>query len=261
VKFSDNIPAFTKPVQILILLPLLTADMALVWLPYEGEIMKITGRSILLSLVLLLPTSLHAFKPNDTGHGGITRDALDEISVTINGETVKFTDAAKEEIKAANNGTDLSFDFFTPRAHFDDENLEESSRRIIALKVLVIAQATFGDGKEARKYLGEALHTIQDFFAHSNEPDEGLRIPNFGVDVLDKLPITTPTCTGTLFHPGSTLIPGAGLTTGYFLLPLCDVGLPKGKCIHGLGSRVPILLLGVTLAIARTKYDIAVNNG
>ena len=197
--------------------------------------MKITGRSILLSLVLLLPTSLYAFHPDDGGHGGITRDALDEISVTINGETVKFTDAAKEEIKAANNSTDLSFDFFTPSAHFDDEKLRESSLRIIGFKALVIFKATFGDGKEARKYLGQALHTIQDFFAHSNEPDEGLHIPNFGVDVLDKLPITTPTCTGSLFEPGSTLIPGVGLTTGYFLIPLCDVGLPQGKCIHGLG--------------------------
>ncbi|MDD5269389.1 MAG: hypothetical protein PHO08_20115 [Methylococcales bacterium] len=167
---------------------------------------------------------------NDTGHGGITRDAL-VLSITIDGETLKFTDKAKEEIKDAN--FEVDHHQLTASFHFDDESLNEGMTRINTLKEQVIQEAKAGNGKSARKSLGGALHTIQDFFAHSNQADQGLVIPNFGVDILNALPSNVATCDGSILNPGSTLLPSAGLTTGYFKIPLCNP--PAGKCKNGLG--------------------------
>ncbi len=173
----------------------------------------------------------HPFSLNDTGHGGITRDALAAISITINGETLKFTDRAREEVKDAN--FEVDHHQLTASFHFDDEALGGGSSRIVALKEQVISSATGGNGKAARQALGGALHTLQDFFAHSNQADQGLPIPNFGSAVLTALPSNVAACTGSFLNPGSVLLPGAGLTTGYFTIPLCNP--PNGKCKHGLG--------------------------
>ena len=171
-----------------------------------------------------------AFHLDDTGHGGITRDALLNASVTISGETLKFTDRAKEEIKDAN--FEVDWHQFSPSFHFDNESLGTGTQRINTLKEQVISEAKGGNGKAARKALGGALHTIQDFFSHSNQVNQGLTIPNFGVDVLAPLPANAATCTGTLLNWGSILLDGAGLTSGYFI-PLCQP--PTGKCKHGVG--------------------------
>ncbi|MDP3670565.1 MAG: hypothetical protein WA191_02130 [Telluria sp.] len=195
--------------------------------------MKLTKRAWLPIICVCLAASAQvlAFSLNDTGHGGITRDALASASITISGETLKFTDRAKEEVKDANFEVDRHQ--LTASFHFDDESLSAGTSRINTLKEQVISSATGGNGKAARKALGGALHTIQDFFAHSNQPDQGLAIPNFGTATLTAVAANVATCNGTFLNPGSTLLPGAALTTGYFKIPLCDP--PAGKCKHGLG--------------------------
>lgn len=180
----------------------------------------------MLALVLAAPDPGRAFETNAQGHGGITQDALHGVSITLNGETLKFTERAILEVRKANFDVDwhqLAADF-----HFDDEALGGGSQRINALRAQVIAAAVGGDGKAARKALGGALHTIQDFFAHSNQVNAALPMPNFGTDVLAALPATTATC----LADGATLIPNVGLTSGYFkfINGLCA---PKGKCNHG----------------------------
>ena len=178
---------------------------------------------------LFLGSSAWSFSLNDTGHGGATRDALNAASVTVDGQVLKFTDRAKEEIKDAN--FDVDWHQFSPSFHFDNESLDTGTARIKALKEETITQAKGGNGKAARKALGGALHTIQDFFAHSNQANQGLSVPNFGVDVLTPLPATTATCTGSFLNPGSVLLNGVGTTTGYFI-PLCQP--PGSKCKHGV---------------------------
>lgn len=195
--------------------------------------MKLSTWGWLSAVFFLLVTTVgaaHAFGLSDVGHGGITRDALAEISVTVDDETLKFTDRAKEEIKDANFSVD--WHQLTASFHFDDEALNGGSIRINSLKEKVITDAKGGNGKSARKALGGALHTIQDFFAHSNQADQALAIPNFGDEVLTALPSDEATCSGSILNPGSTLLPSAGLTTGYFMIPLCVP--PSGKCKHGL---------------------------
>lgn len=179
-----------------------------------------------LAFGLAASPSSWAFKTDEQGHGGITRDALQGVSITLGGETLKFTDRAILETRSANFDVDyhqLAADF-----HFDDEALPAGSQRINALRTQVITAAIGADGRTARIALGGALHTIQDFFAHSNQVDASLSIPNFGNDLLTALPVTTRTCLAN----GGTLIPNVGLTTGYFKFgnSLCA---PAGKCNHG----------------------------
>lgn len=193
----------------------------------HARLAVLAGFAFTLSAVLC-GSPAWSFSLNDTGHGGITRDALNVASVVVDGQTLKFTDRAKEEVKDAN--FDVDWHQFSPSFHFDNENLGTGTARINALKEDVIAQAKGGNGNAARKALGGALHTIQDFFAHSNQADGSLAVPNFGVDVLTPLPTTMATCTGTFLNPGSVLLTGAGLTSGYFI-PFCQP--PGGKCKHG----------------------------
>ena len=194
-----------------------------------SRLKAVSNKAVLVCMLLLtwlIPDAGWAFKTDDQGHGGITRDALRDVSITINGETLKFTDRAAVEVRKANFAVDwhqLAADY-----HFDDESLPMGSQRINTLRTQVITAAIGGDGGAARTALGGALHTIQDFFAHSNQVNAALPIPNFGSDVLAALPTTTATC----LADGATLIPRVGLTTGYFKFGsgLCA---PSGKCNHG----------------------------
>ena len=79
---------------------------------------------------------MQAFKLNDGGHGGITRDAFSGVSATIDGETLIFTNRAKTEITEANFEVDKNQ--LDASLHFDDEALAGGTRRINALKEQVI---------------------------------------------------------------------------------------------------------------------------
>lgn len=192
---------------------------------------------VLLSLAWLSPPA-HAFKANEEGHEGITRQALGDISRTVDSETLRFTQRAINQIATANNRVDLNQS--NAALHFDDEALDTGSSMLVALKEQVITSllGDSADGRAARQTLGRALHTVQDFFAHSSAVETGFGIPDFGETVLGQLPMNVATCTGTVLNPGTTLIlPAPGLTSGYFQEPLCDP--PAGKCRHGLDFVCP----------------------
>ena len=151
--------------------------------------------------------SILAFKPEKEGEGhwAITYAAIDgsdfedesnsktKFALHTPGEWQKieakgfsFTRAAREEIYQANRGVDLvagssivfSHDFGIPENHFDNESFPQGSLRLITLKGNIINELTYVtdanteagimNGRAAREYLGQALHTLQDFYAHSN---------------------------------------------------------------------------------------------
>ncbi|MGH7803792.1 MAG: hypothetical protein ACREQJ_05550, partial [Candidatus Binatia bacterium] len=187
--------------------------------------------------VALAVSSAQAFKPNEAGHLGITTEALSPITRTADGQTVQFSDRALDEIRDANRNTDI-ITFFGVAEHFDDEAFVESSQRLLNLKESTIQKALAGDGDGAREDFGGALHTVQDFYSHSNWVELGnIAIePRLGREVMQPLPIGDATC-GDDF---GTLV-GAGLTdetTGYFPFPdPCagpPEGTPAGKCRHGV---------------------------
>src|SRR6185436_16702815 len=106
--------------------------------------------------------------------------------------------------------------FFGVAEHFDDEAFDLSSQRLLTLKESVIQQALAGDGEGARRDFGGALHTVQDFYSHSNWVElggSGIET-RLGREVLQPLAPDVATC------PASVgILGGAGLsdeTTGYF---------------------------------------------
>jgi hypothetical protein len=172
-----------------------------------------------------------AFKPNDGGHLGITSEAIRPISRTVSGETLKFSERALKQIRDANRATDIPFGF-TSENHFDNELFAFNTQRLITLKgeVIALITAPSPDGEKAREKLGGALHTLQDFYSHSNWVELG----NPGIDTrLGRSTYSAPAAGLDTCPTDKNVLGGAGLTTltsGYFSL----IGnIPKGKCTHG----------------------------
>ena len=161
---------------------------------------------------------------------------------------IKFLNALNE-IQSAN----VEVDSFPLRnsaaAHFDGEQIRQGSQRIIQLRQELVTSLLKGDKlQHARNLAGRALHTLQDFYSHSNWIELGNRKP---YDVLGKPGSEIPqdfiagpreaTCTNCPLEQGSGLPNGScetnldtvKLTSGYRSGQ--DIKKPKnlGKCSHG----------------------------
>ena len=58
-------------------------------------------------------------------------------------------------------------------AHFDAEMIVGANRRILEERIQVINALTAGEMTKARELTGQLLHTLQDFYSHSNWIDVG----------------------------------------------------------------------------------------
>jgi hypothetical protein len=205
------------------------------------------GLSTALLTLCVAVGSVHeaaAFKPTaEFGHVGVVRDALARISVPSSdgASTYRFSERAILQVRDATAGVDEIVsdrgELTVPNAHCDDELLPECTQRIIDIKNAVISllQSSPPNGGEARRQLGRALHTLQDFFSHSNWINISAGDPGLGVNVISRLAANQDTCERGFSSLGSGTLAGFGLTnttTGYFSLVLAP---PDGKCNHGLG--------------------------
>jgi hypothetical protein len=200
----------------------------------------------------ILQNNAFAFKPTaEFGHVGIVRDAIKGSPdspnpierTTSNGNTIKFSDRAIKEIRDSDAEVDHSIDFLNASAHCDNEQLETCSDRILQIKNFIIANLKSDqsrNGPLARYNLGRLLHTLQDFYSHSNwvESTNGSE-PNLslGNSIINSVSATTTTCEA----DGASLIT-TGLTSGYF--PFNETN----KCAHGFEGtigNVTILLEGI----------------
>jgi hypothetical protein len=109
--------------------------------------------------------------------------------------------------------------------HFDGENAAGAQLRLATLKqnVLDALRSDPINATGARDNLGSALHTIQDFYSHSNWVEQGNSAAHPGVGRSAALPFagpTTPTCsgfTGTgLTCANSSNLIGSLLASGYY---------------------------------------------
>jgi len=133
----------------------------------------------LLIVVGLIPISVLAFKPGDsfaTGgglphtHRTITQNNIQTIN--IDGKDLIFEDDARNEISDANGMVDL-YHLLDPKSHCDGEHIygmEGCEERINSLKKRTInalsqKKPLIGVARDA---FGQLLHTVQDFYAHSN---------------------------------------------------------------------------------------------
>ncbi|KAL7873937.1 hypothetical protein SRHO_G00049070 [Serrasalmus rhombeus] len=127
-----------------------------------------------------------------------------------------------------------------PQYHFDDESFEQARNLITQGVSDVKTSLKQKNYWYARQRLGETLHTLQDFYSHSNWIELGNRSP-YSTLIKPSLPldnladVKTPTCsscndncTGNILE---TIITQKKLTSGYF--SLLSPNKPKGKCSHG----------------------------
>jgi hypothetical protein len=201
------------------------------------------------AVLLLIAVPLFAFKVPI--HLEITKTVLKAISKTVGNNTYQFTDKAIEEVMKANQDTDLCANCqFHSEFHFDGENFKGGSQRLVDLKnqILKDLSGSSPNGAKAREHLGQALHTLQDFYAHSNRVEAGLGTfdAQLGVSSFTGQSLTDKAC------PTDPAVLGdKGLTTatsGYFPLSVfhpgsspCSGAIPANKCRHGNDETVVTL--------------------
>jgi hypothetical protein len=186
-----------------------------------------------------------AFSGGTDGHAGITHNVFQNYTVSVNGKNLSFSHGAIQQIIDANNGVDNIFNgsASTIENHFDNESFGAAYARLVNLKNNVINALinNSSNGSEARKRLGGALHTLQDFYSHSNWiflPSGAGINGNLGRDTFSDTIAATPCPDNhyTLAGNGLQL-----LTSGYW-----DIfgGAPIGKCTHGYA---PTHVKGISL--------------
>jgi len=172
------------------------------------------------------------------GHTGATQQGLEVVSYTAsNSEILKFTSEAIQEIAAADDEVDAGVGFLEPVPHCDDEELIACSSRVLNLRAQIVAAVSDPANRDvaaARQLLGQALHTVQDFYAHSNwvnnpGPSNTSINPDLGVAVIPQLREDQQTCVDDVTNDGVLTAFGlTDITTGYFGTT------PPGKCAHGV---------------------------
>jgi hypothetical protein len=135
-----------------------------------------------------------------------------------------FDDDSADQVGDANWYTDV-FESSSDAAHADNNQLAAASARLRSKRTAIGDALNACQRRDALNALGQALHTTQDIFSHSNSIDNGIPVP----DLLG-LANGTAACSLPNFAPG-------GLVTGYFSIGgfftgnQCR-GLPAGMCCH-----------------------------
>ncbi|MGH7321493.1 MAG: vWA domain-containing protein, partial [Candidatus Rokuibacteriota bacterium] len=151
---------------------------------------------------------------------GIHEDITEEI---LRGRG--FDNDSADEVGDSNYYTDI-FEPTNAAAHADNNQLGAASQRLRD-KINTIRQSLQAcKRRPALDALGEALHTVQDVYSHSNSIDNGIAIP----DILNMSNGSAPCDATRNFAPG-------GLVTGYFSLSGFLAGKisrppnPRGQCL------------------------------
>jgi hypothetical protein len=187
-------------------------------------------------------------------HERITTDALEALDTEFFGVQSPNGSmrAANEAIVDGNIHVDD--DQLHSALHFDGENFVSGQARILGLKEAVIASMQENDAQGARQELGQALHSVQDFYAHSNwTNNNGAVNQDLGVDghqLQNTLAINDPAEVNGVLT--------TGLTSGYYhgedrVPPMLSVG---HKDRHG-GPFDSLSILDFGFGLNRDSSDLA----
>ena len=136
-------------------------------------------------------------------------------------------------------------EFDAPASHFDNDKLNAGATlvtgRLAETKRILMDDSS--SAMDARRSFGQAMHTLQDFYAHSNWVEQGLTLPNEKIGTSLPLGIypgrNKKTCGNCTDRNCSQLnivpdIKSRGLLiSGYFSMDLRRTSKPEGKCSHG----------------------------
>ncbi|XP_055082969.1 von Willebrand factor A domain-containing protein 7-like isoform X3 [Periophthalmus magnuspinnatus] len=224
----------------------------------------------LLTLMSLLPrvTGFTIIKSSSWSHQEITKRAILNVTTlacraVAEAEGLDFTfpasftiesvaeacaarEAAKSfgknirTIKDKNAAVDVKV--LSSRRHFDGETFKEGKKLITDGLKAVKSSIKKDNMKFARSKIGEILHTLQDFYSHSNWIEMGNDKPNSNViskqgsigKIADKKRPTCRDCDGDDCTNNilEDILEEKVLTSGYFYLNPYN-SKPSGKCSHG----------------------------
>lgn len=179
-------------------------------------------RVVAMVLVYLLAFSPSAFAFKQGIHENITESKL---------QSAGFSQKSANVVGDANWYTDI-YEQTTAAAHFDDESLAAGSARLRGKIDSIITNLANCNKDEALKEMGRALHTLQDFYAHSNWVNHWGGVNSSIYSMAN--PPASLSCSPPTFAP-------AGVTTGYFSLagylypsPFITqcASTPSNKCCH-----------------------------
>ncbi|XP_051743803.1 von Willebrand factor A domain-containing protein 7-like [Ctenopharyngodon idella] len=220
-------------------------------------------RSAFLLLALLL--GVHTFhikeKPNSKNHQDITKTAIlratAKVCESLDGfkkpeplNTKTLAKSCKKDAFASNFETGIKMITyynvqtdtdhpFSEKYHFDSESFLDGKALIIKGLEDITAYMKKKNFEDARKRLGQILHTLQDFYSHSNWIELGNKEPctaliNLEESIPNPADEKTETCdndtpnTNTGAKIKDTILKDKILTSGYF-----GKSKKKGKCSHG----------------------------
>jgi hypothetical protein len=202
-------------------------------------------------------SALAVFDTLGQSHQLQTENAVREVLRQVYGVTELsiFHRDAMKTITDANTLVDHAEGGLTA-SHFDGENFLGGHERIVRLRNQLIQNLRSGQGFPARQALGSLLHTMQDFYTHSNWIETGNRGP-FGnltrpgisaEDLAQRLvtwrsrmsPTTEATCqncvnssVAVLCHACADSVTTSRLTSGYYGKQDRDKPTNPRKCSHG----------------------------
>ncbi|KAF2751895.1 hypothetical protein M011DRAFT_9123 [Sporormia fimetaria CBS 119925] len=213
-------------------------------------------------VILLLTCGINGFFPSDWreryfGNGGIsheaqTRSAYDALVGKYFEEITPITtNMIKARTAMAEANMEVDDDQTSSAKHFDGENFEGGQAILVQAKADVIRELFDGNGEAAQVALGKALHTLQDFYSHTNWVERGGFDINYdlgkagvslspigfgertcdecGFGGIDRILIGCHDCANNTFGFNT-------LTSGYYAgedRPLGGAPIPEYKCRHG----------------------------
>lgn len=116
--------------------------------------------------------------------------------------------SALEEMKTGTKVVDEHGDkeAEAPECHCDDENLQQCNQRLIDIRKEIPSLLQLGSVGQARNKLGRALHTLQDFYSHTNwvelgESDINSKLGRSWPFTYTQASATDPTCVYCSYDP------------------------------------------------------------
>jgi von Willebrand factor A domain-containing protein 7 len=197
-------------------------------------------------ILLLFAPFLWAFEPSI--HERMTEEELRALGFDVD---------SADEVGDSNYWTDI-FESSNEAAHADNNKLGDASGRLADYRVQVGEALAACRRRNALDRFGEALHTVQDVYSHSNSVDNGIAIPDL-LGMVDG----TAQCAPPAFAP-TGLVTGYFSVSGWFIGNQCR-GMPQGWCCHRElnkdspskpnGARHPAAVTAARGA-TRTYYDL-----
>ncbi|XP_066534386.1 uncharacterized protein [Hoplias malabaricus] len=166
----------------------------------------------------------------------LTEESL--VAACSSADSAKGFKRTISKIRNRNAWVDIYY-VFKAKYHFDDESFLNGRDFITSGTSIVKTSVKQQNYETAREKLGEILHTVQDFYSHSNwielgntRPYSNLIKPNTKIENI----ADSETCRSCVGNDCSNNILGyiiteKKLTSGYF--NLFSSSKPKGKCSHG----------------------------